>query len=171
MFGSLRRYENATAIPFCLKREEGNRQGSCGRSRPSLTRESRCAKRNLEPARGTALAGVPAGLTTCDLRRRKRRLLQNPSALQSGARQGRLSLTIAEWESGTAPQNIRVGLRHPHRNLPLREAAGRQSVRAVGIGSECGSAAGTHAVRCAGCRKEECRIWVFSHRVSIVRHS
>lgn len=60
---------------------------------------------------------------------------------------------------------------HPHRNLPLREAAGRQSVRAVGIGSECSPAAGTHAVRCAGCRKEECRIGVFSHRVSIVRHS
>ena len=42
---------------------------------------------------------------------------------------------------------------HPHRNLPLREAAGRQSVRAVGIGSECGPAAGTHAVRCAGNRR------------------
>ena len=120
---------------------------------------------------GEAAQEMPAGLTTCDLRRRKRRLLQNPSALQSGARQGRLSLTIAEWESGTAPQNIRVGLRHPHRNLPLREAAGRQSVRPVGIGSECTPPAGTHAVRCAGCRKEECRIWVFSHRVSIVRHS
>ena len=102
---------------------------------------------------GTALAGAPAGLTACDLRRLRRRLLPSPSALQTGERQGRLSLAMAEWEGITAPQNIRIGLRHPYRNLPLREAAGRQSVRTVGLGSECGSAAGTHAVRCAGCGK------------------
>ena len=106
------------------------------------------------PQEGAALAGVPAGLTTCDLRSLKRCLLPSLSALQAGARQGRLSLAMAEWESDTAPKSIRVGLRHPHRNPLLREAAGRQSVRTVGLGSECGTAADTHAVRCAGYRKE-----------------